>query len=79
MCFPPSGEEYAPKSVQVREGRKTVPNEPVVLIIDALPLRSLGLISILNRLGRLAISPQDSVALHTSDEVEPVARCGGEL
>ena len=51
-----------------------VPNEPVVLIIDALPLRSLGLISILNRLNDLANSPKGSVTLHTShtsDEAEP--------
>jgi DNA-binding NarL/FixJ family response regulator len=45
----------------------TVPNEPVVLIIEALPLRSLGLISILNGLD-LENSPKGPVILHTSDE-----------
>jgi two-component system nitrate/nitrite response regulator NarL len=49
----------------------TVPNEPVALIIDALPLRSLGLIRILNRLDDLANPPKGSVNLHTSDEAEP--------
>jgi hypothetical protein len=53
------------------EGKMTVPNEPVVLIIDALPLRSLGLIGILNRLDDLANPPKGSVNLHTSDEAEP--------
>jgi DNA-binding NarL/FixJ family response regulator len=53
------------------EGKMTVPNEPVVLIIDALPLRRLGLISILNRLDDLAIPPKGSVTLHISDEAEP--------
>jgi two-component system, NarL family, nitrate/nitrite response regulator NarL len=52
------------------EGKMTVPNEPVVLIIDALPLRSLGLIRILNRLDDLANPPTGSVNLHTSDEAE---------
>jgi DNA-binding NarL/FixJ family response regulator len=49
----------------------TVPNEPVVLIIEALPLRSLGLISILNRLD-LENSPKGPVILHTSDEAEGI-------
>jgi two-component system, NarL family, nitrate/nitrite response regulator NarL len=53
------------------EGEMTVPNEAVVLIIDALPLRSLGLISILNRLDHLAVPTKAPVALHTSDEAEP--------
>jgi two-component system, NarL family, nitrate/nitrite response regulator NarL len=53
------------------EGKMTVPNEPVVLIIDALPLRSLGLIRILNRLDDLANAPTGSVNLHTSDEAAP--------
>jgi two-component system nitrate/nitrite response regulator NarL len=49
----------------------TVRNEPVVLIIEALPLRSLGLISILNRLD-LENSPKGPVILHTSDEAEGI-------
>ena len=49
----------------------TVRNEPVVLIIDALPLRNLGFISILNRLDHLAVSTKAPVTLHTSDEAEP--------
>jgi DNA-binding NarL/FixJ family response regulator len=49
----------------------TVLNEPGVLIIDALPLRRPGLISILDRLDDLGTSPKDSVTLHTSDEAEP--------
>jgi DNA-binding NarL/FixJ family response regulator len=46
-----------------------VPNEPVVLIIEALPLRSLGLFSILNRLNDLA-TPR-KVLSPSSDEAEP--------
>jgi DNA-binding NarL/FixJ family response regulator len=53
------------------EGKMTVPNEPVVLIIDALPVRSLGLIGILNRLDDLAKPPKGSFTLHTSNEAEP--------
>jgi DNA-binding NarL/FixJ family response regulator len=53
------------------EGKMTVPNEHVVLISEALPLRSLGLISILNRLDDLTNPPKGSVNLHTSDEAEP--------
>jgi DNA-binding CsgD family transcriptional regulator len=53
------------------EGKMTVRNEPAVLIIDALSLRSLGLVSTLNRLDDLATSPKGSVNLHTSDEAEP--------
>jgi DNA-binding NarL/FixJ family response regulator len=49
----------------------TVLNEPGVLIIDALPLRRPGLISILDRLDDLGTSPKGSVTLHTSDEAEP--------
>jgi DNA-binding NarL/FixJ family response regulator len=49
----------------------TIPgNEPVVLMIDTLPLRSLGLISILNRLEGLASRKRLSVILHTPDEAE---------
>jgi DNA-binding NarL/FixJ family response regulator len=46
----------------------TVPNEPAVLIIDALPLRSLGFISILNRLNHLGDPTKAPVTLHTPDE-----------
>jgi DNA-binding NarL/FixJ family response regulator len=52
-------------------GKMTVPNEPVVLIIEALPLQSLGLISILNRLDDLATPRKVLSPLHTSDEAEP--------
>jgi hypothetical protein len=53
------------------EGKMTVPNEPVVLIIEALPLRSLGLIITLSRFNDLATSPKGSVTLHTSNEEKP--------
>jgi DNA-binding NarL/FixJ family response regulator len=53
------------------EDKMTVRNEPVFLIIDALPVRSLGLISILNRLDDLTNPPKRSVNLQTSDEAEP--------
>jgi len=49
----------------------TVPNEPAVLIIDALPLRSLGFISTLNRLNQLGDPTKDPVTLHTPDESGP--------
>ena len=49
----------------------TVRNEPVVLIIDALPVRSLGFIGILSRFDHLAVPTKAPVTLHTSDEVEP--------
>jgi two-component system nitrate/nitrite response regulator NarL len=55
----------------VVEDKMTVRNEPVFLIIDALPVRSLGLISILNRLDDLTNPPKRSVNLQTSDEAEP--------
>jgi two-component system, NarL family, nitrate/nitrite response regulator NarL len=49
----------------------TVRNEPIVLIIDALPVRSLGFISILNRLDHLAVPTKAPVTLHTPDEAGP--------
>jgi DNA-binding NarL/FixJ family response regulator len=51
----------------------TVPSEPGVLIIDALPLRSLGFISTLNRLSHLRVrDPRKApVTLHTPDEAGP--------
>jgi hypothetical protein len=49
----------------------TVRNEPVVLIIDGIPVRSLGFISILNRSDHLAVPTKAPVTLHTSDEAEP--------
>jgi DNA-binding NarL/FixJ family response regulator len=49
----------------------SVPNEPVVLIIDALPLRSLGFISTLNRLNHLGDPTKTPVTLHTPDEAGP--------
>jgi DNA-binding NarL/FixJ family response regulator len=50
-----------------------VPSEPGVLIIDALPLRSLGFISTLNRLSHLRVrDPRKApVTLHTPDEAGP--------
>jgi DNA-binding NarL/FixJ family response regulator len=53
------------------EDKMTVRNEPVVLIIDAIPVRSLGFISILNRSNHLAVPTKAPVTLHTSDEAEP--------
>jgi DNA-binding NarL/FixJ family response regulator len=49
----------------------TVPNEPGVLIIDALPLRSLGFISTLNRLNHLGDPTKAPVTLHTPDGATP--------
>ena len=49
----------------------TVPNEPVALIIDALPLRSLAFISTLNRLNRLGDATKVPATLHTHDEAGP--------
>ena len=45
-------------------------DEPVVLIIDTLPLRSLNLISILSHLDRSAARGQVRLTLHTPDELE---------
>jgi DNA-binding NarL/FixJ family response regulator len=53
------------------EDKMAVRNEPVVLIIDALPVRSLGFISILNRLDHLAVPKKAPVTLHTPDEARP--------
>jgi DNA-binding NarL/FixJ family response regulator len=54
-------------------------DEPVVLIIDNLPLRSLNLISILTHLDRSASRGRFRITLHTPDEVEqcidPDANC----
>jgi len=54
-------------------------DEPVVLIIDTLPLRSLNLISILTHLDRSASRGQFRLTLHTPDEAEqcinPDANC----
>jgi DNA-binding NarL/FixJ family response regulator len=49
----------------------TVPNEPAVLIIDALPLRSLGFISALNCLTQLGDPTKNPVTLHTPDKSGP--------
>jgi DNA-binding NarL/FixJ family response regulator len=49
----------------------TAPKEPVVLIIDALPLRNLGFIGILNRSDHLAAPTKAPVTLHTPDEAGP--------
>jgi hypothetical protein len=53
------------------EGKMSVPTEPVVLIIDTLPVRSLGFIGILNSLDHLAVPTKAPVILHTSDEAGP--------
>jgi DNA-binding NarL/FixJ family response regulator len=53
------------------EDKMTVRNEPVVLIIDALPVRSLGFIGILNRFDHLAVPTKAPVTLHTPDEAGP--------
>jgi hypothetical protein len=45
-------------------------DEPVVVIIDALPLRSLNLINILTHLDCSASRGQFRLTLHTPDEVE---------
>src|SRR6476469_2170659 len=54
-------------------------DEPVVVIIDALPLRSLSLISILTHLDCSASRGQFRLTLHTPDEMEqcidPGANC----
>ena len=49
------------------EDKITVRSEPVVLIIDALPVRSLGFIGILNRFDHLAVPTKAPVTLHTPD------------
>src|SRR5262249_23338016 len=48
-----------------------VPNEPAVLIVDALPLRSLGFIGTLNRLNHLGDPTKAPVTSHTPDEAGP--------
>ena len=49
----------------------TVPrNEPVILIIDALPLRSLGLVSILSRLDHLGFAGKTRIISHLPDAAE---------
>src|SRR6516165_6503690 len=49
----------------------TVPgNEPVVLIIDALPLRSLGLVGILSRLDHLGFAGKTRIISHLADAAE---------
>ena len=49
----------------------TVPrNEPVVLIIDALPLRSLGLVGILSRLDHLDFAGKTRIISHLPDAAE---------
>jgi DNA-binding NarL/FixJ family response regulator len=52
-------------------GKMTVRKERVVLIIDALPVRNLGFIGILNRSHHLAAPTKAPVALHTPDEAGP--------
>src|SRR5499433_1867827 len=45
-------------------------NEPVVLIIDALPLRSLGLVSIVSRLDHLGFAGKTRIISHLPDAAE---------
>jgi DNA-binding NarL/FixJ family response regulator len=53
------------------EGKMTVPSaEPGILIVDTLPLRSLGLSSILGRLGRSAVPSNFHITVHTPDQAE---------
>jgi DNA-binding NarL/FixJ family response regulator len=65
-----SDRQIATEEIFLRQ-RTIHPNEPVVLIIDALPVRSLGFISILNRLDHLAVPTKAPVTLHTPDEAGP--------
>src|SRR5262245_48492170 len=52
------------------EGIMTVSNRPVVLIIDALPLRSLGLVGILGRLDQLGFATNTRIISHPPDAAE---------
>jgi DNA-binding NarL/FixJ family response regulator len=53
------------------EGKMTVPStEPGILIVDALPLRSLGLSSILGRLDRSSVPSKFRLIVHTPDQAE---------
>jgi DNA-binding NarL/FixJ family response regulator len=53
------------------EGKMTVPSaEPGILIVDALPLRSLGLSSILGRLSSSAVPSKFRLTVHTPDQAE---------
>ena len=44
--------------------------EPCILIVDALPLRSLGISSILERLDRSSVPTKFRVIVHTPDQAE---------
>jgi two-component system nitrate/nitrite response regulator NarL len=64
-------DEQRPKYVRPMGRMMTVPrNEPVVLIIDALPLRSLGLVSILSRLDHLGFAGKTRIISHLPDAAE---------
>jgi DNA-binding NarL/FixJ family response regulator len=53
------------------EGKMTVPSaEPGILIVDALPLRSLGLSSILGRLDCSSVPTKFRLIVHTPDQAE---------
>jgi DNA-binding NarL/FixJ family response regulator len=53
------------------EGKMTIPStQPGILIVDALPLRSLGLSSILGRLDRSSIPSKFRLTVHTPDQAE---------
>jgi DNA-binding NarL/FixJ family response regulator len=53
------------------EGKMTVPSaEPGILIVDALPLRSLGLSSILGRLDRSSVPSKFRLIVLTPDQAE---------
>jgi two-component system nitrate/nitrite response regulator NarL len=53
-------------------------NEPVVLIIDALPLRSLGLVSILSRLDHFGFAEKTRIISHLPDAAEPWIKAHGD-
>jgi two-component system, NarL family, nitrate/nitrite response regulator NarL len=53
------------------EGKMTAPStEPCILIVDALPLRSLGISSILDRLDRSSVPSKFRLIVHTPDQAE---------
>src|SRR5262249_31930826 len=56
--------------VWVMEGKMTVPNEPVVLIIDALQQQSLGLVGILSCLDHLGFAQKTRIISHLPDAAE---------
>src|SRR5215813_11508496 len=75
-------DEWRPKHVGPMGRMMIVPrNELVVLIIDALPLRSLGLVGILSRLDHLGFTGNTRIISHLPDAaerwIEASANCDG--